>query len=309
MSALPSGDGAGLSAPRTETDRGAPLDRHALYEACVQSPEHLVPLLRAIHGGEPAVLGEDFCGTAALSRAWLRLVPNARAIGLDLDAEVLERAAHEARRAGMRVEHARPNRWILRSDSASEPSELRPEMELVCGDARAACALDLRRCDVVFAGNFSIGELATRADLLHYLRGARARLADGGVFVCDTYGGAHAFRTGAVERVHRLRDGRRIRYTWEQRSADPRDARVVNALHFRVEDRGEIVQELTDAFVYRWRLWSLAELADAFVEAGFTDVRAWRELTEDAIVARAVETSEEFGEDWIVCTSARVARR
>ena len=40
-----------------------------LYEVCVQSPTHVVDLLRAIHGGEPTRLGEDFAGSGAVSRA------------------------------------------------------------------------------------------------------------------------------------------------------------------------------------------------------------------------------------------------
>ncbi|MBK7875349.1 MAG: methyltransferase domain-containing protein [Planctomycetes bacterium] len=278
-------DGARTAAPDAGSPSAPPLDRHALYEHCVQAPERLVPHLRAVHGGAPTVLGEDFCGTAALARAWVRLVPNGRAIALDHDPDVLERAARDARRDG-----------VL------------DRIELACGDARAASDPERHRCDVLFVGNFSLGELATRGDLLAYLRRARARLASDGTFICDTYGGANAFRTGAVERVHLLPDGRRIRYTWEQRFADPRTARVVNALHFRVEHRGEIVQEFTDAFVYRWRLWSLAELADAFQEVGFTDVRIWQELADDELDARAVEAPEQLGESWIVCTSARSRR-
>jgi hypothetical protein len=253
------------------------LDRHALYEACVQAPARLVPLLVRIHGGAPRVLGEDFCGTAAVARAWLALVPASRARGVDSDPAVLARAAESA---GSSV---RARLELLRADVRALPDDARADL------------------DVLFTGNFSIGELATRAELVSYLARARTRLAHGGVFVCDLYGGESAFRTGAMERTHVLADGRRVHYVWEQRSADPRDARVVNALHFRLEDRGEIVRELADAFVYRWRLWSLAELNDALVEAGFTRVDVWRDL--DA-AARAVATADELGASWIVCVSA-----
>ena len=76
--------------------RLAGLSRHDFYEACVQSPEDAVPLLRAIHGGDPAVLGEDFAGTAALSRAWVLADPDARAIAVELDAGTLEEARRRA---------------------------------------------------------------------------------------------------------------------------------------------------------------------------------------------------------------------
>ncbi|MBI5364776.1 MAG: methyltransferase domain-containing protein [Planctomycetes bacterium] len=261
------------------------MDRHELYERCVQAPERLVPFLRAIHGGSPTVLGEDFCGTAALSRRWVRSVPGGSAIALDHDAEVLALAAARATDEGARG------------------------IEFVRGDARSASDLARHACDVLFVGNFSIGEIAARSELVAYLRRSRARLLKHGTFICDLYGGASAFRTGAVERLHALSDGRRIRYTWEQRSADPRSARVENALHFRVERRGEIEEEWTAAFVYRWRLWSPAELCDAFDEAGYGGVGFWRDLPEGDAPPRPVETPDELGENWIVCVSAQSSAR
>lgn len=250
---------------------GERYDRHFLYERCVQAPELLVPLLRRLHGGAPRVLGEDFCGTAALAREWLRSDPQAHAIAVDHDAEAL---------AGARGT---------------------PRLELVHADVRA---VDVR-CDVLFVGNFSIGELGSRDELLSYLRHARARLAPGGVLVCDTYGGAGAWRTGAVERRHWIAPGVCVRYLWEQRTADPLTARVENALSFRVEEAGEIVAELTDAFVYRWRLWSVPELADALRESGFVRPSVVTELDGSAR-APSREPDRCTDEIRIACLCARV---
>jgi SAM-dependent methyltransferase len=227
---------------------GAPYDRHYLYERCVQAPELVVPFLRRLHGGSPRILGEDFCGTAAVSREWTRTDPEASAIAVDHDAQVLARAAGTER------------------------------VELVHGDVREVTA----PCDLLFVGNFSIGELETRAELLAYLRHARSRLSPGGLFVCDTYAGAGAWRTGSVERRHWTSPGVCVRYAWEQREADPLTSRVVDALHFRIEEAGEVVEELHDAFVYRWRLWSVAELREALLEAGFESTRTANELAPGA---------------------------
>ena len=60
-----------------------------------------------------------------------------------------------------------------------------------------------------------------------------------------------------------------MRYTWEQREADPLTGEVVDAMHFRVLRDGVVEQDLPDAFVYRWRLWSVPELRDAMRDAGF----------------------------------------
>lgn len=261
------------------------LDRHDLYERTVQSPEKVVPFLRAIHGSSPRVLGEDFSGTASVSRAWVRLVPEGSAIAVDLDADVLERA-HGHATAG--------------------------RLERIHGDARAATDPERHAADVLFVGNFSIGEIHERTDLVRYLARSRERLRKGGVFVCDTYGGPSAFRTGAVERSHWIEGGVRIRYVWEQREADPFTARVVCAMHFRLERGGEIFQSIEDAFVYRWRLWSVPELREAMVEAGF----AWTEVRSDlyggpgtglGIAGEKTRSSLDDSEGFIVCVAGHAA--
>jgi SAM-dependent methyltransferase len=250
------------------------VDRWDLYERTVQAPELVVAMLRSIHGARPRVLGEDFCGSAALSRAWVAAITDGRAIAIDHDVRTLERARSACR------DHAEA-------------------IELVLGDVVEAPDPVAHRADVIFAGNFSVGELGTRAELIAYLRRARARLAEGGVFVCDTYGGASAWRVGALERSSYLPDGARIRWLWEQRSAESTTAAVVDALHFRVERAGEIVLELRDAFVYRWRLWSFPELVDALLEAGFAraEVHADREVGEQGAASE--------GEVVIACVVGR----
>lgn len=273
--------GATAAAPRRSRPRAGPaLDRHDLYERCVQSPRHLVGLILAIHGGDPKVLGEDFSGTGAVSRAWVSLVKGGRAIAVDRDAAVLARA----RARGVRR---------LRGDVLTATDPVR--------DA----------ADVIVVGNFSIGEIHDRRRLIRYLRHCRERLrARGGVFICDTYGGESAFRTGAVHRIHPGPDGSRIRYTWEQRAADPLTGMVENALHFRVERGGWIVQEDTDAFIYRWRLWSIPELREAMREAGFRSTAVYDQAPdaldhEGRAYTRPIDDPRALDPSFIVCIAAR----
>lgn len=247
------------------------MDRFDLYELCVQSPVHACAMLRAIHGANPRaprILAEDFCGTAAVSREWVKDA-DCSAVGLDAD--------------GPTIEHAK--RFLA------------PRLTLVQADALS----DTRpghTADVVFVGNFSIGEIHDRATLVRYLHASYTRIAPGGVFVCDTYGGESAFRIGAVARSHAAADGTIVHYTWEQRFADPATGMVENALHFRVQERGEIVAEMPEAFVYRWRLWSIPELRDAMIDAGF-------DATEVHLSLSGAASDEPLPPSYIVCVAGR----
>lgn len=225
----------------------APPDRFALYELCAQSPRRDALMLRAVHGGDATVLAEDFCAAAALSRAWVAFCPRNRAIATDKDAGVLDRCRATARLTKVHAD-------LLES---------------------APGALPRTSADVVAVLNYSICEIHTRAALVEYLARARSRLKRGGVFVCDIYGGADAFNTGTAAADFRTPDGLAVRYTWQQRSADPLTGRVVNAMHFRVTPPGGKPRTLRDAFVYNWRLWSVPELRDAMHDAGFREVRIY----------------------------------
>ncbi len=276
------------------------MDRHDLYELCVQSPRILAAFLHGVHGADPLVLREDFCGTAALSRRWIadgiKRGERRRAVAVDLDPEVLGRAAREAAAAGI------ADRLMIIQADAADPGEHR-------GGAGAAALAP----DVVFVGNFSIGYIHTRAALLGYLRASRARLAaansgwGGGVFVCDTYGGAGAFRLGSLERTHVGRRGEVVRYLWRHVAADPLTGIVVSTISFRVIEGGEATLELPDAFIYRWRLWSIAELREAMAEAGFASTEVYTKVdVAPGERPEPVTGPEELGEDWIVCVVGRV---
>ncbi len=229
----------------------SPITKHDLYELCVLGPEQLVPLLVAIHGGEPLTLAEDFAGTAALCDHWAAQSTKHTAIAVDQDPETL--AYHPTLKHVTKI-----------ASSVLDP---------------ALCMRNIPKADVLHAGNFSIGYMHSRQDLLAYLRLARQRLAPGGVFLCDIYSGEGSFAPCEIHREHWIPDGphkgKRVRYTWEQRDADPTTGMVTNVLHFRVEQAGKIEIEFEDAFIYHWRLWSIPELRDAMTEAGFATTHVY----------------------------------
>lgn len=260
--------------------RPVELDRFSLYELCAQAPERDVRVLAAIHGGSPRVLGEDFCGTAALSRAWAQLSPRHRAVAVDHDAATLARAGNH------------------------------PRVGLIRADVMAV----RERADLIAVLNFSVGELHSREKLVAYLAHAKRRLGRGGVFVCDIYGGADAHLTGTVEQQVKGPGGERITYAWEQRTADPFTGRVVNAMHFAVRggSRGgrAVLQRIDDAFVYDWRLWSVPELREAMSEAGFALTEVYSRVP-DAVDAEGafhmlpIDDASEVGDSFSVYIAGR----
>lgn len=266
------------------------MDRFDLYELCVQSPRWLTPFLRAVHGSDPRVLREDFCGTAAISRRWIadgrKSGLDCRATGVDLDPQVLDRAA-----AAAGNDRTTDRLTLLRGDATTLPV-----------DDQSVGA------DVVFVGNFSIGYIHDRPRLMNYLRTTHKRLMHagagwgGGVLVVDVYDGPGKFALGSIVRTHTGRGHEIVRYTWEHREADALTAMVTNVIHFRVLIDGDVVQEITDAFVYRWRLWSIAELREAMTEAGFAVTEVHQEISERPTpLANGMEMSE----SGVVCVVGR----
>lgn len=217
--------------------------------------------LAKLHGGNPRVLHEDFCGSAAVSREWCA-GGGRRAVATDLHAPTL---AFAEQRAGTRA-----IRFVR--GSVLENPEAVPD------------------ADVVFAGNFSVGELGARADLLLYLTRGRQRLVDGGVLVCDVFGAPPTSEKASTRRVVPLGDGRSVEYVWEQRCWRPWSGRVCCAVHFRVLRDGEVLESLPDAFEYSWRVWSVPELIDLMAEAGLRGCAAVDPVTggEPTVDARAV---------------------
>ena len=209
------------------------MDKYELYTLCVQDPPRYVRFLEAIHGRKPLVLRDDFAGAGAIAMAWAKSNLRRRAIAVDSDFEPLKRAKH-------------------------------PRVKLEIVDAGKSKAV----ADIITSLNFGVCELHTRRELVAYLKNALKTLKPGGVLVCDLYGGGDAFETLRSSQKHRGPRGEAVTYTWEQAESDQVTMMVRNFIHFRVVYKGK-TQILKRAFSYHWRLWSIPELREAMMEAGF----------------------------------------
>lgn len=237
---------------RASHGRIAVPDRHVLYEAAVQGVAFDLAffsrIFRRLRGRPLRLLREDFCGTAAISCAWVRRNPLNRAWGVDLHEPTLN--------------------WALRH-RVPLLGHRRSRVELIRGDARNTRTPPV---DLVAALNCSYWVFKRRDELIDYFRAARRALRSDGLLITDLFGGETMGTTMVEKRwVRGEHDyaGRRVpsfRYVWEQRSFNPVDHGIVCHIHFEKLPGG---REMRRAFTYDWRLWTVPELRDALEEAGF----------------------------------------
>jgi ubiquinone/menaquinone biosynthesis C-methylase UbiE len=232
--------------------KAASSDKYELYELAVQDPEHECALIDQVwdeqRGRRCHHIREDFCGTAVVAMEWAKWRRTNTAIGVDVDRTVLE--------------------WATRKI----PSRLQPwqarRLSLLHGDVRRVRTDPV---DSVLAMNFSYFLFKTRTDLRQYFRCAYRALVEDGLFLLDAYGGSDSFLELEEEREL---DG--FTYVWDQHSYSPVSGFAINHIHFRFPDGSEIKR----AFSYDWRLWTLPEIQELLLEAGFQAVAVYWEGTD-----------------------------
>lgn len=266
---------AGSAAPGAATDG---LDRYDLYRRAVQSPDVDVEFLRDTYAElkktKAQSLREDFCGTFAISCEWAKLSKSHRAFAIDIDPEPLAYG---------------------RTNSLSQlPAEVQTRVEVQQANVLSS---SLPKADIVAAMNFSYYVFKSRQTMLTYFKNARATVASGGLFIIDCFGGPACETTNVEETKHRG-----FTYLWEQASFDPVSNEAVFYIHFKVKQKSGRWKRIERAFTYDWRMWSIPELREIMLEAGFKKTHVYWEGTTrggegDGIFSR-VEKGEEC-EAWV----------
>ena len=239
---------------RKSVARGRPTmaeraDRYELYEEAVHDPVAEVDFIRTtfrgLRGRQPLTFREDFSGPASAACEWVRRGSRCHAIGVDIEREVLDwgrshRLARLRPSARQRVELVNANVLEVRTDPV----------------------------DVVAALNFSYWVFKDRRTLGRYFKAAHRSLNKDGMLILDAFGGYEASRE--MEEHTALR---RFTYVWDQARFHPVTGELTCHIHFRFPDRSRIDR----AFTYEWRLWTLPELREMLVEAGFERVTVYWE--------------------------------
>ena len=236
-------------------------DRHELYELSVQAVEPEIDFVDRvwdrIRGRTARSLREDFCGTFAAACEWINRREDNTAVGVDLDEEVLD--------------------WGRNRNLTELKPDARERLKIVRRDVRDS---GVEGVETVVAMNFSYFIFKTRKGLKEYFEAVHRDLASDGIFICDAYGGSDSYTEMEEERDL---DG--FTYVWDQDFYNPVTNDVVNHIHFRFPDGSE----MTEAFTYEWRLWSIPEIREILQEVGFKNVTILWEGTDE-------ETDEGDGE-------------
>lgn len=228
------------------------VDKYVLYQQAVQDPPHEVHIYRRMFRYEynraPLTLREDFCGSAAVSCEWVRSHRDHEAYAIDLD--------------------EKPLAWAKRHNVAALSSEQKQRVHLMQGDVRTCSSPTV---DIVIAQNFSYWVFKTRDALRHYFQASRTRLKREGLFILDAKGGPQILREDHEEQ----RKCRGFYYIWHQDRFDPITHQMKCHIHFRFPDGSE----WRNAFSYHWRFWTLPEIQELLLEAGFQRVDVYWEGT------------------------------
>lgn len=228
-------------------------DRHVLYQRSVQAPADDAKFysrrFKSYTGRDLRVMREDFCGTAVLSCHHVLLHKDNRAIGVDLHRPTLEWG----------IEH---NVDVLLDDDQRQRLSLLNKNVLEVQSPKA---------DAILALNFSYSVFKTRQQFGDYIKNCYKSIVPGGVLFLDAWGGPDVMQQKTDVTRHKG-----FVYEWEQRTYDPISHDITCAIHFKFPDGTRI----KDAFVYEWRLWTLAEIRELFAEAGFEDTHVLWEGTD-----------------------------
>jgi hypothetical protein len=225
------------------------FELHDLYEEAVQAVDAEIEFLdetfRRLRGREAISFREDFCGTASACCEWVRTSRRRFAIGVDNEPSVLE--------------------WGRRHRVAKLPEVARARVRLLEDDV---LTVETEPVDLIGAFNFSYFLFKTRTELRHYFERCRAGLKDDGLLFLDSFGGPEAI----AEQKEKTRFDH-FTYVWDQAEFYPVTNEIKCHIHFKFPDGSKIKK----AFTYDWRMWSLPEIGELLLEAGFAKVRVFWE--------------------------------
>ncbi|KAJ1928718.1 hypothetical protein IWQ60_001818 [Tieghemiomyces parasiticus] len=224
-------------------------------------------------------LREDFCGTAVLCKEWVRHHVAHEAVGVDIDPEVIRYARNHTFQDATDAAKVRLviGDVLTVDDQLSHAAIAATGITLVTpasGD-QVECPDPLPAVHIVSCLNYSLFYFHRRTQLVEYLRRCYANLCPFGIVVADAFGGSRAMYDLPTVKTRRFAN---FTYHFEYRTFDLLTNVGRYMIHFEFADGSWKRQ----AFTYLFRLYSLVEIREAMLEAGFQQVHIW--VTKPAVV-------------------------
>lgn len=236
----------------------APQWKYRFYEAAVQTPEQHADMFALIYadleGKKAKILREDFCGTFAISCAWIKREKDNKAICVDLDSEPL----------------AYGKKTRLSIMSQQEKSRIQVLQENVLSDIKTSA-------DIIAACNFSFCIFKERAQLVEYFKATHRSLRERGILILELAGGPGMIEQTREQKTYQEEGLEKFTYIWHQKSFNPITHEGQYAIHFR-RASGKLEK---DVFTYDWRLWTIPELRDALTDAGYSKTHVYWEAEDN----------------------------
>lgn len=251
-----------------------PFDKYEYYIQAVQSPEmdcdFISTTYKQLRKKPVRTIREDFCGTFAICCEWVKKHKDNRSIGVDLDLEPLT--------------YGRENYL----------AKLKPaQRERVTPVQGSVLTAQVPKVDVIVALNFSYYLFKSKLLLRQYFKRARLGLKKDGLFIVDSFGGGDC--QSANEECTKIGN---FLYYWDQTNFNPITNEAMFYIHFK--RKGERKRE--KVFSYDWRVWTIPEIREAMMDAGFKRTHVYWEGTTRAGYGNGKFTRTEQGEEcdgWI----------
>ena len=233
-------------------------DKFECYQLSVQSADHEIDIFEMVfedaYQRKPSSLREDFCGTFSVCCEWVKSGKDRTAWGIDLCPETLQ--------------------W----GKDHNLSKLKPgqaeRIQLLEQDVRAG---NTPGVDVLAAQNFSFWIFRTRPDVIEYFKAALNNLNDDGVMLLDMMGGPACYDTSITDKRTIIKGKKGFKYHWQQASFNPVNAEASFYIHFKFADGSKMKR----AFEYHWRFWTVPEVREMLLEAGFRETHVYFEQEND----------------------------
>jgi hypothetical protein len=223
--------------------------KYDYYEKSVQNAEGEVEFMRGefkrFYGHSAFLFREDFCGTGAMSCNWVEQDKNCEAYAVDLDPEPIKMG------------------YIRHHSKLSKPEQKRVHYM-----QKNVMTVKTPKVDVVCAFNFSYFIFKSRKQMVQYFKAVRKSLNKQGVFFLDIFAGPESQKL--ITDVKKLKN---LTYYWECQHFNPFTHECTFAIHFR-DGKGK---KHENVFTYNWRFWTMPEIRDILVEAGFSKTIAYWE--------------------------------